>query len=349
MRGYEIGLAELAGRNDWSDGAVGVRAPEHVAVPLGEDESITCVQLGLWLVAGDEPLAIMLARSDRGMGERLALEVMAGDEGRAEAVVAELWRLMNERNVYRGRVLELRARHFHGDEAAPLTVRSLPPIAREQIVLPEGVLERIERTTFGMSRHAERLRASGRHMRRGLLLHGPPGVGKTLTAMYLATQMPERTVVLLTGQGLGTVTTSGDRAGAVDRDPRGRRPRRDGALVRADERDPLRAAQRDGRPRRRSRRPVRPHDERAAADRAGARRAAGPDRPGGRAAPARRGRSAAAARALRRGAGARPRSSGRRRRGRRHRARGDEPRVHPRAPAAGRSSRPRSPPTGSCA
>jgi hypothetical protein len=215
MPGYQIGLAELAGAGSWYDSAISIRAPEHVTVPLGEDESITCVQLGLWLVGGDDPLAIMLASSNRGMGEQLALEVMAGDRERAKAVVAALWRLMNERNVYRGRVLELRARHFHGDEGAPLTVRTLPDIAREQIVLPDGVLERIERTTFGMSRHADRLRASGRHMRRGLLLHGPPGVGKTLTAMYLATQMPDRTVVLLTGQGLGTVTTSVDLATAL--------------------------------------------------------------------------------------------------------------------------------------
>jgi ATP-dependent 26S proteasome regulatory subunit len=52
-------------------------------------------------------------------------------------------------------------------------------------------------------------------MRRGLLMHGPPGVGKTLTAMYLATQMPDRTVVLLTGSGLGAVSSSVDLATAL--------------------------------------------------------------------------------------------------------------------------------------
>jgi ATP-dependent 26S proteasome regulatory subunit len=149
------------------------------------------------------------------MGESLTLEVMARDAAAAEAVIAELRTLMHERNVYRGRVLELAPRHFHDDEGAPLTVRTLRDVEREQIVLPAGVLETIERQALGFARHAHRLRASGRHLRRGLLLHGPPGVGKTLTVMYLASQMPERTVVLMTGQGLGAVSASVDLATAL--------------------------------------------------------------------------------------------------------------------------------------
>ena len=176
-------------------------ALEHVTVPLGEHESVVCVQSGFWLVRDAEgPLVVMLKSQDRGMGESLALEVMAPSASARSRRWPSCGRLMRERNVYRGRVLELRSRHFHEDEGAPLTVRTLPPIAREQIVLPAGVLERIERQAFGIADHAERLRASGRHLRRGLLLHGPPGTGKTLTAMYLAAAMPDRTVVLLTGQ-----------------------------------------------------------------------------------------------------------------------------------------------------
>ncbi len=232
MRGYPIGLGELARGGMALTGAVAVGAPEHITVPLGEHESVTCLRSGVWLVGdAEDALAISLTSSDRGLGEALSLEVMAHDRGRAEAAVGELWRLMNERNVYRGRVFELRERHFT-DRDAKLSVRTLPPIARDRIVLPEGVLERIERTTFGMSRHAERLRASGRHLRRGLLLHGPPGVGKTLTAMYLATQMPEphrRDPDRLRAGNDHAVRRTREVVGAGDRDPRGRRPRRDGA------------------------------------------------------------------------------------------------------------------------
>jgi ATP-dependent 26S proteasome regulatory subunit len=87
----------------------------------------------------------------------------------------------------------------------PPSVRfhTLPAVARQDIVLADGVLERVERHTIGFARHRERLLAAGRHLRRGLLLHGRPGTGKTLTAMYLAGQQPDRTVLLMTGRTVG--------------------------------------------------------------------------------------------------------------------------------------------------
>jgi len=70
------------------------------------------------------------------------------------------------------------------------------------------VLERVESHTIRFARHVERLRAARRHLRRGLLLHGPPGTGKTMTAMYVVGQLADRTVILLTGGGLGMIEQS---------------------------------------------------------------------------------------------------------------------------------------------
>jgi hypothetical protein len=53
MQGYRAGLAELALESPWMS-ALQLSAPEHVTVPLGEHESITCVTAGLWLVRDDD-------------------------------------------------------------------------------------------------------------------------------------------------------------------------------------------------------------------------------------------------------------------------------------------------------
>jgi hypothetical protein len=119
MQGYRAGLAELVRGSEWL-AKIRLGAVEHVTVPLGEHDGITCVKAGLWLVRdGDVPLVLMLKSEDFGPGENLSLEVMAADRGRAEAVLAEIWALMAEHNLYRGRVLELSARHFHEDEGRP--------------------------------------------------------------------------------------------------------------------------------------------------------------------------------------------------------------------------------------
>lgn len=207
MHGYRAGLAELVkgGRhNPWMSEAGEPGPIEYEPVDVGE-RRIMCVAAGLWLIRDrDEPLLLMLRREDHGPGHaELGLEIMARDRELAEATLREIERLMADRNVYRGRILVLSGSHFGG---LGVEIHRLPNVTREQIVFPHGVLERIERHTKTFADHADALRAAGRHLKRGLLLHGPPGTGKTLSVMYLSTLMPERTVLLLTGNALGLVS-----------------------------------------------------------------------------------------------------------------------------------------------
>ena len=175
---------------------------EHSEVKLGEEEVISCIQRGLFLIDDDAGrLAVLLARARHG---GLRIEAMAPQAEVAEKFLAELRASMREQSVYRARVLSLTA----GGGGVNINVHKLPHLERGQIVLPEGLLDRVERHTAGVARHADALVAAGRHLKRGMLLHGPPGTGKTLTAMYLASLMQDRTVMLLKGRGFGLIEST---------------------------------------------------------------------------------------------------------------------------------------------
>src|SRR5262249_50178120 len=163
------------------------------------------VETGLYLVHdGKQRLAILLqATRDRLSETSVRVEVMTTDRATAERVLGDIRAGMRERSVYRGRVLSLAQQVY--PPTLQVRFQALPQIARDRIVLPHGLLERIERQTLNFGQYRDKLRAAGRHLKRGILLHGPPGTGKTLTAMYLVSALKDCTVLLITVRGLGTI------------------------------------------------------------------------------------------------------------------------------------------------
>ena len=179
---------------------------EYCNIPLHDDRVLTCVQAGLYLIHhGEQPLALLVRGPMSWNQSGVEVEIMALDQAVSEHFLAELRSTIRANSVYRSHVISL----IHGGHGT-LEVRfhRLPAIERGGIILPQGVLERVERQTISFARQREKLKAMGRHIKRGLLLYGPPGTGKTLTAMYLAHQMPERTVILLTGHSVGMLEPS---------------------------------------------------------------------------------------------------------------------------------------------
>lgn len=177
----------------------------RTVVELDEGRSLASVTSGLFMVAdGEHRLAILIA-PERFPSEASFVEVMAPELERAEAFLGELQRLMVEHNVYRQKVISLAAARGPMGTKIDVTFHRRERVARDRIVLPDGLLEGVERSTLVFDRHAEVLRSQGHHLRRGLLLHGPPGTGKTLTATYLADAFENRTVLVLTGSALGLI------------------------------------------------------------------------------------------------------------------------------------------------
>ena len=201
-----FGLADLSHPNPWHAG-LGLGSVTTDLLPSGPDgATLACVQCALYLVSdADGPVALLVRGPEEHMSPGVTVEALAASAERAQRAVDGIRRLSISRNVFRGHVIEFGGEVFGYDRDALLSFQPRPHVAREQVILPPDVLDSIERQVLGVARHAPRLLASGQHLKRGVLLHGAPGTGKTHTIRYLLGQMPGVTVVLLSGRALGAI------------------------------------------------------------------------------------------------------------------------------------------------
>ncbi|HEU4489682.1 MAG TPA: ATP-binding protein [Jiangellales bacterium] len=177
-------------------------AVDYVAVPVGVDDEVACVRFGLYLVLdGERRLAVLLRGASPEMGRPPSLEVLAATAEDAHHWLSRLRDERAARNVLRGQVLSFEPSDVEPG-IGPVRFHPRPDVARDDVVLPGGVLERVERQVLGVARHRGRLVAEGRHLKRGVLLYGPPGTGKTHTVRYLVGLLRAVTVVVLTGPSI---------------------------------------------------------------------------------------------------------------------------------------------------
>lgn len=191
-------LTELIALSDAGLGGVELRR-----VSGGVGQHVLCLQDALLLVHAPQPIAVRVRTFGfRPYGERV-VEVLAAQVGTARDFLDEISRLMAERSILRGQHLRLRS----DGGTANVEFLPRPQVRRGELVLPEHLLRRIDRQATGVGTHTTALAAAGRHVKRGLLLHGPPGTGKTHTVGYIATQMPTYTFLVLTGSGMAWLPT----------------------------------------------------------------------------------------------------------------------------------------------
>ena len=177
-------------------------APPLTDLPNGPGSTLACLQLAVLLVTDSLGRYVVLVRGPSEHERTLAVEIAGLSVDAAQAVHARLGELRSQLNVYRGHLLDVGIAPMGG---VTLDFADEPSTSRDEVVLPEVVLARVERHALGVAAHRKALLAAGQHLKRGLLLYGPPGTGKTHTTRYLMGQLSGYTRLMLTGRSLHAI------------------------------------------------------------------------------------------------------------------------------------------------
>ncbi|NGO53356.1 AAA family ATPase [Allomesorhizobium camelthorni] len=179
---------------------------QYQDIDIGEEEPYASLHNGLWLFQiGDEPVAIFLSQFTANRGRRFVqveIAYMPGEQ--ASAFAREFLRKIQaggetSRN-YRNKVLSFEADAGHSGMQGTMRVHGLPAVRRNDVVLSEATMARLDAHIFDFDRHREGLKRLGQSTRKGILLYGPPGTGKTHVIRYVAANLAGRSTVLVTAE-----------------------------------------------------------------------------------------------------------------------------------------------------
>jgi AAA+ superfamily predicted ATPase/ATP-dependent Clp protease adapter protein ClpS len=201
---YRYETLTLASLTKEGQYALTIAPAQYHDVDIGEEQPAKCLNNGLWLCRAEELRYAVVLSSYREPGQEsgtcVEIAVPTGEVGGklVQRCFDELETAIKIARSYRGKVLSLDADNDYRGRSKGVMVHRLPAVAREEVILPEATLTLLDRNVLSFVGNRERLRQLGQSTRKGILLYGAPGTGKTHTIRYLAGGLPGHTTLIVT-------------------------------------------------------------------------------------------------------------------------------------------------------
>lgn len=195
----------------WTSGrnAQGLAPISYEELDVGGLVPVKCQINGLWLMEeqGSRYAVVLSRENDYSGGYSIFLEI-SGPQGEPTADITRrifdaIEQQIRAAQSYRGKVLSLEKSPHYGGSSTGITVHKMESVKSEQIILPEKIIEELDRTVVRFCANRQRLRVLGLPTKRGVMFYGSPGTGKTHTIRYLATQLENHTTFLVTAEQIG--------------------------------------------------------------------------------------------------------------------------------------------------
>ena len=184
-----LALGSLIDQFDPLIGPADDEAPTWGSVEIGDERHTPPSMLAAFFAAGQlapVPVVVRLCDSSH-YSDSCRIQVYAAPADRAHAA-AVLDAIMNDadgaKNLFRGRALAATAGNGLAIEPA-----ELPVVTRADVVVPDDVWAEIDLNIASVTVHRELMERLGLGVRRGILLAGPPGVGKTVISQVIAREL----------------------------------------------------------------------------------------------------------------------------------------------------------------
>lgn len=142
------------------------------------------------------------------------LEVLAAGQAAGLEFLAEFRARLDKNSVLKGQVISLVMSEY-GPSTAGVTFHHRPSLPASDVIMPDGLLQKVADHTVGIATHRASLKRHGQHLKRGILLYGRPGTGKTHTVRHLLSQSEGSTAILLSGGSLARISEAARMARAL--------------------------------------------------------------------------------------------------------------------------------------